>query len=114
MNDQPTDKNAIKVLAIMATPVIIAMLLVLYLPLGLFNAWALQKMYQWFLVPFGAPHVNVWEVWGVYLLISRLIFHSEDDKDNKKIKIWSGVVSGVFATLLMLLIGYFLKGHIHG
>lgn len=94
-------------LAIMGIPTAIVLLIIMLLPFGILNAWAVQKMYGWFLLPLGAPAINLWHTWGIAMLINHFMPTVNSDK-----KILVRLFTGVFGVFLMLLIGYILKGHI--
>ena len=91
-------------LAILAIPTVFAGLIIMLIPFGLFNAWAVQKMYGWFLLPLGAPRLNVWQVWGITALITHMVVRTNEDK-----KIWESLAVSIFGTLFMLLLGFVLK-----
>lgn len=104
--------TAISTLVILAMPVILSLLVIVTLPLALFNAWAAQKMYDWFLLPIhGFPHLNLWHVYGITLLIG--LFSATQTNSKKSFSdSMAAIVGKIIATLLVLLIGYIIKGHI--
>lgn len=102
-----TNEDKKNVLTILGIPMLFVFMIIAFLPLGLFNAWALQKMYGWFLIPLGLPALNLWHVWGIMMIINHIKPMQTDDT-----KLWISIAKGVYATCLMLLIGYLLKGHI--
>lgn len=96
------------VLTLLAIPTATIMLIVVMLPLGLFTAWAMQKMYGWFILPLGAPTLNLWHVFGLNLIINRYLY--KPGGDNKKFV--EQLIAGIVATLLTLLLGFMVKGQI--
>lgn len=102
------DDDKKNLLAVLGFPVFVALVLILFIPLGLFNAWAVQKMYIWFALPLGAPALNLAHVWGFSLILNHYLFRSESDKKGA----WGRVGMSLFSTLLMLLIGFILKAYI--
>lgn len=102
------DEDGKNLLAVLGIPVLVALILIAFIPLGLFNAWAVQKMYIWFALPLGAPALNLAHVWGFSLIANHYLYRAEDN--NKK---WAGkLIGSLLGTLLMLLIGFILKSHI--
>lgn len=99
--------DEVTALRILATPTIFIGMVIFFIPLGLFNAWALQKMYIWFLLPLGLPALNIWHIWGIYSLI---VSFKGTSKNEEKWYTRFGI--GVASILFMLLLGYILKAHI--
>ncbi|MDE2104888.1 MAG: hypothetical protein KGL39_47060 [Patescibacteria group bacterium] len=105
-----SNNSANKILAILAVPTILAFFFILLIPISLFNAWALQKMYDWFLLPLGTPALNLWHVWGIMLIIQWFMpIPRTDEKWQKNIGRFIGNIIG---TLLMLAVGLIIRGHI--
>lgn len=109
--DKETEIAGLKLLAI---PTIIVLLLILFIPIGLFNAWVTQKLYNWFLLPLGTPHLNLWHVWGISLIINRFTYTTskDDNSEDAKKKLGKSIFTGLILGVLALLIGYVLKSHI--
>lgn len=84
------------------------------IPLSLFHAWVAQKLYGWFVLPLGAPQLNLWEVWGLALLINHLtVSNRTTTKKNKPVKQQVLIVAGtIIGTLVALLLGLIIKSHI--
>lgn len=102
------DEDSKALLAILGIPVLVVLVLIMFIPLGLFNAWAVQKMYIWFALPLGAPALKLAHVWGFGLILNHYLFRAEDNKKGALGRI--GI--SLFGTLLMLLMGFILKSYI--
>lgn len=96
-------------LAVLGIPVLIVLMFTMFVPLGLFNAWAVQKMYIWFLLPLGAPAINIAHTWGISLILNHYLFNRSDTSSKKW---WKPLAASLFGTGFMLLMGFILKGHI--
>lgn len=97
-----------KAIAWLAAPWIILLAIIAFLPLGIFRAWVVQKLYVWFLIPLNFPALNLWHVFGISLLISQ--FKSSDsEKDPKFLQ---NILVNILGNLLALGLGYIVKGHI--
>jgi len=108
------NENAKNLLAVLGIPVFVVLLFVAFIPFGIYNAWVTQKLYNWFLLPIhGFPHLNLWWVWGITLLIGRFTSDRTDEDDKNFKKFMGKMIGKVFVGLLVLLAGYILKGHIH-
>lgn len=105
------DDTGKDVLALLGIPVFLVLILIAFIPLGLFNAWAVQKMYIWFLLPLGLPALNLLHIWGISLLVSHYTVNM-DGRKKKKGETWSALFASLIATLLMLAIGFVIKSHI--
>lgn len=107
-NNEPVNK----VLLALGLPTIVAVFVLLTIPFSLLYAWATQTLYIWFIqTPFPhAPHPNLWEVWGVMMLLQMIIVVENKSEEGSK-AIWQfvGRVLGIFVALI---IGYIIKGHI--
>lgn len=97
--------------ALVFIPGMILTLYILLLPLTIFYAWALQKMYDWFILPLGAPHLNLWHVLGILYIIYWFL-PTSDTKNNSAKDLAGKTIGKLLATLLMLLMGLILRGHI--
>lgn len=107
--DKETEIAGLKLLEI---PTIIVLILIAFILLGIFDAWVTQKLYNWFLLPLRTPHLNLWHIWGISLIINRFTYtDSKTDEDPKK-KLGKSIVTGLILGSLALLIGYILKSHI--
>jgi hypothetical protein len=107
------DEDQKNVLAILGLPVAIGLFILLLIPFGILNAWVVQKLYEWFLLPLGLPALNLWHVWGILTII---VFLEPLSKSNKKITpkiLLTSMVRVVFSAAFALLLGFILKGHIH-
>lgn len=105
------DDDAKTLLALLGIPVMVLLMIIAFLPLGLFNAWTTQKMYIWFLLPLGFPAINLWHVWGITMLITHVTWRADKDSKIDK-KFFQGIVSRVIGVLIMLGVSYLVKGHI--
>ena len=110
------DEDVIKGLKILAVPTVVvsmlAVILIIGIPIGFLNAWVTQKLYEWFLLPLHFPHINLWEIYGITLLISHLRPTPTSDKKNSFKDTMGTVIGQLLGAFLALLIGYFVKGHI--
>ena len=87
---------------------IIAMMVLMPLVMlvGLYHAFAILKLYSWFLVPLGAPIIKFWNMYGIMLLINiftapKIIPKEKDDKMQFTIT--------MFLPAMTLLIGWIVK-----
>lgn len=111
MTDDEKKEASKNLLAVLGIPVFILLLIIAFVPLGIFNAWAVQKMYIWFLLPLGAPALNLWHVFGISILI-RHFTNTTSDKDKTGKEVLGGIAKSVISTLFMLLLGWIIKGQI--
>jgi hypothetical protein len=68
MSESNTNENTITELKILAAPTIIIGLIVLLIPFGIWNAFVVLRLYNWFLLPLHAPSLNLWHIWGILLI----------------------------------------------
>ncbi len=109
--DHDTKKTA---LALLGIPTLLMIVVIVAIPLNLFNAWVVQKMYIWFLLPLHAPRLNLWHIWGITMLITLLTgphAASADGKSDKAAAIGK-LIGYIIGPLIGLLVAYFIKGHI--
>lgn len=99
------DENQKNLLIVLGAPIAIVLLWLLFLPLGLLNAWAVQKMYGWFLLPLGAPQLNLWHVFGFVVLIN----HFKSFNPNDKRKVLEHILINILGITLLLLTGVIVK-----
>lgn len=100
------------IIALFAIPGVILLIMILMIPFALFNAWVSKTLYDWFILPLGAPALTIWHMWGIALLVSRFTptpEYKEGEGMGKALGKLAGVVIG---GLLALLVGYFVKGMI--
>jgi hypothetical protein len=105
-----TEKDNTAALALLAIPGVILAMLVVMIPFALFNAWVTKTLYDWFILPLGAPALSIWHMWGISLLASRFLPSPEYKGDGSVAKAVGKLIDFVLAGLLALLIGYFVKG----
>lgn len=115
MTEEEKKEMSKNILAILGIPVFIVLLFIAFIPLGIFNAWVSLKLYNWFFLPIhGFPHLNIWWIWGIGILIARYTSDPVSTEDDKKPTKFIGKLIGrIIVGLLALLLGYVLKGHIH-
>jgi hypothetical protein len=111
------DNDSDKLLIALGIPVLYGLigsfLFIVMIPIALFQSWIVQKMYDWFLLPIkGFPHLNLWHVWGIVLLISVLSNYVTTTEDDSTKKALIKVFGRMIGLLIILVIGYFIKGHI--
>jgi hypothetical protein len=104
------DDNTKAALVLLAIPTIVIGMVLVFLPFGLFTAWAVQKMYGWFLLPLGLPRLNLWHIYGLILTINILKNTKTDDEPPKLKKTLIKMVGATIAVLLVLLVGFIIKG----
>lgn len=97
------------------SPLLAILLLIITLPIGLYNAFVVSQMYHWFVVPLGAPSLNIWWIWGLILTLGLIkgtkIDKAKDERtDTQK---FLEIFIELIAMTLVLLVGLVLKGHIH-
>src|SRR5947209_1049627 len=100
--DHDTKKTA---LALLGIPTLFLLVIVAMIPFSLFTAWVAQKLYIWFLLPLHAPHLNLWHVWGITLLVS-LFTTSTSNSSNKgkdTAEIIGSLIGHLISPLLLLL-----------
>jgi hypothetical protein len=110
------DELSKALLAVLGIPVLVVLIFIAMIPFALWSAWVEQKLYGWFLLPIkGFPHLNLWWVYGITLLIGALTYsYQKTDKDAKVGKEIGAVFGRAFGLAVILLVGYLIKGHIHG
>lgn len=102
-------------LIILAMPTIIIGIWLISFPIGLFDAWIIQKLYGWFALPLGAPALNLLHIYGFMLIINILRFKNDPNakKDkNTATTIIAAILSTVIVGLLALLVGWIIKNYI--
>lgn len=105
--DNEDKKN---LLAILGVPVMMIGIVLLATPFALLTAWAVQKLYGWFVLPLGAPQLNLWHVWGLMLMVN--LIKPARSNDNNTTKTLIHLAATIFTALLAVLLGYLIKGHI--
>lgn len=103
--DKEDTKN---LMAIMGLPVVILLLILINIPTALLTAWAIQKMYIWFLIPLGLPALKLVTIWAMILIFNRLTFTYDGEKSTAK-KVIAGMFASVFITFVMLGMGLVLR-----
>lgn len=111
MDKTKDNETARNFLAILGAPVLLMLIFIAVLPIGIFNAWVAQKLYIWFVIPMGAPAINLWHVYGLILLIN-LLKSSSSSEDKSTAKHLGSILGTVVGALLILLIAFIVKGHI--
>lgn len=112
MEKSKDNETARDFLVLLGIPVFVALVFLALVPIGLFNAWAVQKMYIWFILPLGAPALNLWHVWGISLIINHFTMDSYKDNASTTKKTFTKLAVSLIATALMLLLGWIIRGHI--
>lgn len=63
---------------------IIIAVLIIYLPLQFYLAWAASTLWGWFMIPLGLPAISILHMWGICLTLGvmrpRTIFIKKDDR----------------------------------
>jgi len=62
----------------------IILALIVIVPIILYRGWVLFTMWNWFIVPLGAPHISLFHVLGISVIINVLTNHSEIKKKSTK------------------------------
>ncbi len=107
-----SDMKAGALVAILA-PVFVVGIVILTLPFSLYNAFVVSKMYAWFVVPLGAPTLNIWWIWGIMMLIGLVVpINTATDEKSSWQKSVGLLLARLLGASLVLLFGYILKGHI--
>ena len=110
--EKQTEKDNNTALVMLAIPGVILAMLVVMIPFALFNAWVAKTLYDWFVLPLGAPVLSIWHMWGIALLVSRFLPSPEYKEDGDIGKAIGKLIGFVLAGFLALLIGYFVQGMI--
>jgi hypothetical protein len=79
------------------------------LPLAAWKGWVLVKLWAWFVLPLGAPMINMWHAAGLAMLLSWLADSSaaystamqKTNTHSPKMRFWVMTLLGVFVPLLM-------------
>ncbi len=102
------------ILAILAIPTMLALLILIALLFGLFYAWAAQQLYEWFIrAPFHAPYLNVWNIYGIVILLNVIRPPEVETYKGKGIgHVLKQIPARIFAVLVVLLIGFIVKNFI--
>jgi hypothetical protein len=103
------NKEKVAALVLVGPAVVIAALIVT-VPVAMWQAFVAQKLYTWFVVPLNAPPINFWHMWGLLMLIT--LVWSSGYKQKKRSEIIVHVVSALLVSLMSLIIGWLIKGHI--
>lgn len=75
----------IKALTWIASPIVVAALVVAMLPLSFYEGWALTYVWKWFFVPlFHLPELSIWNAAGVALVVRHLHPHCDDKRKWKE------------------------------
>lgn len=80
---------------------------------GLISAFVSYTLYQWFLLPVGAPALTMGQLYGVLFFFSVARFKKEQDKEQDKeheesfgLRVVTGLVESLLYGAMCLLIGY--------
>lgn len=77
---------------------------------ALYYSWAAAIMWEWFVVPiFHAPHLNVWQVWGICLTLQLFGPKNRLQKPENEEVDWNGWVAVFVSPLLALAIGWWIR-----
>lgn len=69
-----------------------------------------QYLWLWFIVPLGAPAINIWHMWGLFTFKGILLSgHALQDYKDKTLE---AVGTLTFAPLIALIVGYLIHGWI--
>lgn len=104
MTNSTNETTESKLVAVLAAPWII----LLMTPFGILRAWIIQTIYTWFLVPIGAPHLNLWRVYGLTLLIGLLAPPPSKAPDGLSDAL-SSAVARVVAAFIVLGVCFIIK-----
>jgi hypothetical protein len=84
-----------------------ALLLVLMLlPMILFQGWILSFLWGWFIVPLGVLPIRFWQAAGIRLLVREVL--NQFDRHEGKVDFGRLFVSNFILPMIALGIGYFL------
>lgn len=99
-------------LALLGIPVLFFVTIASIVVVGALTAWVVYQMYTWFVVPLGAPGLNFWHIWGLFLLWGILKYRAgKSNKDGFK-ETFTQVTGQVVGVLVVLLVGWLIKGNI--
>lgn len=84
---------------------------VAFLPLVALNAWAVQTLWEWFIIPeFGVPPLSFIGAIGLALFVSYMTFHFRQDlatnDDSWEVKYGSGLALAVVKPLFSVGAGW--------
>lgn len=99
-----------KLLAGLIAPWAILAAVIVATPFALWQAYVGSSLWHWFAVPLGLPSINIWDFWGLTMLLGILI-PSHDDNDSGK-KVVTKVAIKAIGLLLILGIGYLIRGRV--
>jgi hypothetical protein len=85
----------------------IILLLIIIIPIGLLRGWALSLIWLWFMVPLGVPEIGLFHAWGLSLVVGMFTGNGKSEKNEN---IFEGMGMLVASPLIMLFVGYILKG----
>lgn len=91
--------------------------LIMWVPLAFWESWAAVKLWDWFLVPAGLPHVSIYAFVGIMLVWATLGFYGSSQNmvkkdENGKVKansVFSHMLGIYIRPALMLGVGYVIK-----
>lgn len=83
--------------------------LLLYIPIGLYLAFIASVLWDWFLVPFfNLPSLSVWQMFGVMLAVVALRPRLRIYKEERKLD-WKRIAMLPFVPLFILALGAIIK-----
>lgn len=74
--------------------------------LGLLRGFVLTYLWQWFVVPFGAPEIRVIHAWGISILIAFLTYELNENVDSKPSERFA---KSLLASLMVFFVGWILS-----
>jgi len=85
-------------------------LLILSIPVALYNAFMFTFMWRWFIIPLGAPTIGVIHAWGLFLTLSFFTMSFARKKytnsDNPSIESFIRLLGSLAVTTLLTGFGF--------
>ena len=99
------------VATLIGIPVLAAGMIAIAALVGAWVAFVLSKLYNWFVVPLGAPAANWWHIWGLFLMVNLLTLGRTAEESDAKKSLSRGI-GRIIGAAFVLLIGWLIHGQI--
>jgi len=80
--------------------------------LSAWNAFVLWKLYSWFVVPLGAPLLNWWHIWGLWMFITAVFIGFTPERPEGGSATATRIFGQAFAFAITLFVGWIISGQI--
>jgi hypothetical protein len=99
------------VLLILMTPLVMAGMILMFIPLGLWSTWVELRLWHWFLMPYlGFRDISYWALYGVNIFIAQ--YQYKDHAKDRKTSMSSVFSIGIIGPAIALLFGWFVHAHL--